>query len=53
MKNYEPTSLVTLKEEEALIPGPGLLRETPVQDSALLHHWSMRSLVRSDVPTGS
>ena len=25
----------------------------PVQDSARLHHWSMKSLVRSDVPTGS
>eukprot|EP00434_Breviolum_minutum_P038594 symbB.v1.2.034242.t1/scaffold4248.1/size42442/1 len=29
----------TTREEGALIPGPGLLRETPVQDSALLHHW--------------
>ena len=39
--------------EELRTDLPGLLRETPVQVSALLHHWSMRSLVRSDVPTGS
>ena len=25
----------------------------PVQDSARLHHWSMRLLMRSDIPTGS
>ena len=42
-----------LKEEEALIPGPGLLLETRVRDSARLHHWSMRLLMRSDIPTGS
>ena len=51
--NYEPTFQVTLKEEEALIPGPGLLLETRVRDSARLHHWSMRLLMRSDIPTGS
>ena len=53
MINYGPTFQVTLMEEEALTPGPGLLLETRVLDSARLHHWSMRLLMRSDIPTGS
>ena len=42
--NYGPTFQVTLMEEEALTPVPGLLLETRVLDSAPLHPWSMRLL---------
>ena len=52
MINYEPTFLVTPKEEEALIPGPGFAGDPGARfgSAAPLEY---EALVRSDIPTGS